>query len=231
MIKRTTFLHNIDDVLNEIKLMNARYLKKTALGEMSKRHISDPFKILIGTILSQRTRDSNTEKAVNQLFSVYKNIHELANGKERIIEKLIKPAGFYRVKAKRIKKVSKIIIKEYNGKVPNNLDQLLSLPSVGRKTANCVLVYGFNKPAIPVDTHVHRVSNRLGIVKTKEPEETEIVLTKLLDKKYWLEINEFFVKFGQTICRPVNPKCDICKLNKTCSYFLVMNKKSRRSFQ
>ncbi|MCW3975881.1 MAG: endonuclease III [Candidatus Bathyarchaeota archaeon] len=204
--------------------MNARQIKKTALGEMSKKHTPDPFKILIGTILSHRTRDSNTEKAVNQLFTVYKNVHELANGKVSIIEKLIKPANFYRIKANRIKEVSKIIINEYNGKVPNNLDQLLSLPSVGRKTANCVLVYGFNKPAIPVDTHVHRISNRLGIVKTKKPEETEIVLTKLLDQKYWLEINEFFVKFGQTICRPVNPKCGVCKLNKTCSYFLVMNK-------
>lgn len=204
--------------------MNARQIKKTALGEMSKKHTPDPFKILIGTILSHRTRDSNTEKAVNQLFTVYKNVHELANGKVSIIEKLIKPANFYRVKANRIKQVSKIIINEYNGKVPNNLDQLLPLPSVGRKTANCVLVYGFNKPAIPVDTHVHRVSNRLGIVKTKKPEETEIVLTKLLEKKYWLEINEFFVKFGQTICRPVNPKCGICKLNKICSYFLVVNK-------
>jgi endonuclease-3 len=217
-------LHKIDDILNKIKLMNARQIKKTALGEMSKKHTPDPFKILIGTILSHRTRDSNTEKAVNQLFTVYENVHELANGKVSIIEKLIKPANFYRVKANRIKQVSKIIINEYNGKVPNNLDQLLSLPSVGRKTANCVLVYGFNKPAIPVDTHVHRISNRLGIVKTKKPEETEIVLIKLLDKKYWLEINEFFVKFGQTICRPVNPKCGVCKLNKTCSYSLVMNK-------
>lgn len=204
--------------------MNARQIKKTTLGEMSNKHTPDPFKILIGTILSQRTRDSNTEKAVYQLFSVYKNAHELANGKIGIIEKLIKPAGFYRVKASRIKEVSNIIVSQYDGRVPSNLDQLLSLPSVGRKTANCVLVYGFNKPAIPVDTHVHRISNRLGIVKTKKPEETEIVLTKLLDKKYWLEINEFFVKFGQTICRPVNPKCGTCKLNKTCLYFLVMNK-------
>jgi endonuclease-3 len=224
-------LHKIDDILIKMKLMNASQIRKTALGEMSKKYTPDPFRILIGTILSHRTRDSNTERAVNQLFSIYKNVHELANGKVNIIEELIKPAGFYRVKAKRIKEVSKIIISQYDGKVPSNLDRLLSLPSVGRKTANCVLVYGFNKPAIPVDTHVHRISNRLGIVKTKKPEETEIVLTKLLDKKYWLEINESFVKFGQTICRPVKPKCNICKLNKICSYFPEMTNESRRSSQ
>ncbi len=204
--------------------MNARQIKKTTLGEMSNKHTSDPFRILIGTILSHRTRDSNTEKAVNQLFSIYKNAYDLSKGKIGTIEKLIKPAGFYRVKARRIKEVSNIIVSQYNGRVPSDLDQLLSLPSVGRKTANCVLVYGFNKPAIPVDTHVHRISNRLGIVKTNKPEETEIVLTKLLKKKYWLDVNEFFVKFGQIVCRPINPKCGICKLQKTCLYFLAMNK-------
>ncbi len=209
--------------------MNSTQIKNTSLEEISVERPANPFKILIGTILSQRTRDQNTEKAVNQLFSFYKNASELARGNLKTIEKLIKPAGFYRVKARRIKEVSKIIINKYDGKVPDNLDQLLSLPSVGRKTANCVLVYGFKKPAIPVDTHVHRISNRLGLVKTKSPIETEFALSKIFNKKFWVEVNESFVKFGQIICKPVNPKCDICKLRKKCSYYFRMKEAVRFS--
>ena len=198
--------------------------ENTALEDISDEYLSDPFKILIGTILSQRTRDENTRKAAKQLFSVFSNASELAEGEINTIEKLIKPAGFYRVKARRIKDVANIITTHYNGKVPDQIDLLLELPSVGRKTANCVLVYGFNKPAIPVDTHVHRISNRLGLVNTKKPEETEIILQKTIDKKFWLEINELFVKFGQKICRSIKSKCDICKLRENCSHY-EQNKK------
>jgi len=114
--------------------------------------------------------------------------------------------------------VANIIYKDYNNHVPNDMNQLLELPLVGRKTANCVLVYGFRKPAIPVDVHVHRISNRLGLVETRIPEETEIELSKIAKKNYWLQINEYFVRFGQLICKPVNPRCNICLLNKECPY-------------
>ncbi|PIV67863.1 MAG: endonuclease III [Euryarchaeota archaeon CG01_land_8_20_14_3_00_38_12] len=123
----------------------------------------------------------------------------------------MKPSGFYKVKAKRIKEVSKIIMEKYSGKVPDNLKNLLSLPGVGRKTANCVLVYGFDKPAIPVDVHVHRVANRLGFVKTKSPEETEKDLMEKIPKKYWKKINHIFVEFGKNVCS-AKPKCKKCPL-------------------
>ncbi len=132
---------------------------------------------------------------------------------------MIKIAGFYRNKAAKIKEVCKILEDEYEGKVPEDFDLLMELPSVGRKTANCVLVFGFGKPAIPVDTHVHRISNRLGLVKTKMPEETEEALTKILPKKYWLDINHMFVTFGKTICRPISPKCYECPVSDLCKWY------------
>ena len=177
-----------------------------------------PFNVLISTILSQRTRDENTLKASNKLFSKFPTAEKIANANLFDIKKLIKKSGFYNVKAKRIKEVSRILLNKYNGKVPHELDKLLKLPGVGRKTANCVLVYAFRKPAIPVDTHVHRISNRLGIVKTKSPEQTEHELMKKVPRKYWIEINELFVKHGQTICSPIKPKCDKCIINKLCDF-------------
>jgi endonuclease-3 len=123
------------------------------------------------------------------------------------------------VKAKRIIGVAKIINSEYHGKVPDNFENLLDLPGVGRKTANCVLVYAFDKPAIPVDIHVHRISNRLGLVDTKNPEETEQELMKKVPKKYWIDINDTFVMYGQNICKPISPMCDVCKIKKNCKYY------------
>ncbi|MBI4257953.1 MAG: endonuclease III [Thaumarchaeota archaeon] len=190
---------------------------ETALGELSAES-EDPFRILIGTILSHRTRDTNTTKACNQLFAIYDTPEKLAAADPSQLEPLIKPVGFYRVKSRRIKEVAELIVNRFGGKVPDTLEELLSLPAVGRKTANCVLVYGFNKPAIPVDTHVHRIMNRLGFVSTKTPEETEGALTKNVDKKYWLEINDLLVRFGQEICRPVNPRCKDCLLKEACPY-------------
>jgi endonuclease-3 len=179
----------------------------------------DPFEVLIYTIISQRTRDEQTDVAAERLLSEFPTAKKLANANVRRIEKLIKTAGFYRVKAKKIKEVCKIIYEKYGGKVPADFDSLMKLPSVGRKTANCVLVFGYGKPAIPVDTHVHRISNRLGLVKTSKPEETEKALKKVLPKKYWLDINHMFVRFGQTICRPINPKCGECPISDLCKYY------------
>ena len=178
----------------------------------------NPFNVLISTILSQRTRDENTLIASKKLFSRFDTAKKLVNADISEVKKLIKQSGFYNVKAKRIKEVSRILLEKYNGKIPDELNKLLKLPGVGRKTANCVLVYGFNIPAIPADTHVHRISNRLGIVKTKTPEQTEYELMKTVPKKYWININELFVKHGQTICNPIKPKCDKCSISKLCDF-------------
>jgi len=174
---------------------------------------------LISTVLSQRTKDINTEKATKLLFSRYKNAKQLANASLKSVEKLIYGTGFYKTKAKRIKGIAKVILSKYNGKVPSDFDELMKLKGVGRKTANCVLVYAFRKQAIPVDTHVNRIANRLGLVKTRTPEETEEQLVSIVPKKYWIEINELMVKFGQRKCFPRNPRCDICSLRKLCDYY------------
>ncbi len=179
----------------------------------------DPYRVLIRTILSQRTRDENTDKATANLFSVYKDINEVADAPIEEIEKLVRPAGFYRVKAGRIKEVSNILIDQFGGKVPDNMKELLSLPGVGRKTANCVLVYAFEEPAIPVDTHVHRISNLLGLVdNTKNPEDTEEELIKIIPKEDWLVLNDYMVQFGQTICKPNNMQCEVCPIAEYCDY-------------
>jgi len=196
--------------------------RMTALKELHESE-TGPFSILIGTILSARTKDETTTKTVKVLFSKYKNSKELANAKIKDVEKIIKSIGFYHVKSKRIIEVAKIIHTKYKGKVPDDLDTLVQLPGVGRKTANCVLVYAYDKPAIPVDIHVHRISNRLGLVDTKNPEETEQELMKKIKKKYWLEINDTFVMYGQNICKPISPMCNVCKIKKICKYYKSKN--------
>jgi endonuclease-3 len=179
----------------------------------------DPYRVLIRTILSQRTRDDNTDRASAQLFSKYYTMEEIAHADPVLLEPLIRPAGFYHVKAKRIVDVSQILLDEFKGKVPEDIKGLLELPGVGRKTANCVLVYGFQKPAIPVDVHVHRISNRLGLVNTKHPEETEKELEKLVPEDYWIELNDLMVQFGQTICRPLSPRHEECPLQELCDFY------------
>ncbi len=193
--------------------------RMTALKKLHEAETGGPFSILIGTILSARTKDETTTKVVNVLFSKYKNDKALANAKLKDVEKIIKSIGFYHIKAKRIIEVSKIINSKYKGKVPDNLEKLVELPGVGRKTANCVLVYAFDKPAIPVDIHVHRISNRLGLVDTKTPEETELELMKKIPEKFWLEINDTFVMYGQNICKPISPMCNVCKIKKICKFY------------
>ena len=190
----------------------------TALQELHEAETGN-FSILIGTILSARTKDETTAKAVKRLFSKYKTPKALANAKIKDIEKIIKPVGFYHVKSKRIIEVAKIINSQFKGMVPDDLETLLKLPGVGRKTANCVLVYAFEKPAIPVDIHVHRISNRLGLVETKTPEDTEQELMKKIPKKYWIDINDTFVMYGQNICKPISPMCGVCKIKRNCKYY------------
>jgi endonuclease III len=193
--------------------------RATALAQLQEAEGTDPFRILISTILSHRTRDENTTKATENLFAVYKTPEELASADPKIVRTLIRPSGFYNMKTRNIIKASKQLVDEFGGKVPNNEEDLLKLHSVGRKTANCVLVYAFGMPAIPVDTHVHRISNRLGLVRTKKPEETEAALVRTVPKRYWLELNDLFVRFGQTTCKPVGPHCGSCTLAGSCHYY------------
>lgn len=211
-------LRGMMDTMNSVKPP-----RMTALRQLHDVEKGDPFAILIGTILSARTKDENTTKVVRRLFLRYKGVNELAAAKPKDVEKIIKLIGFYHVKSRRIIKVAKIIKSQFGGKVPQNLDQLITLPGVGRKTANCVLVYAYEKPAIPVDTHVHRISNRLGLVETKTPKETEAALVEKIPQKYWLQINDTFVMYGQNICKPISPMCDVCKIRKLCKYYKTMS--------
>ncbi|MDI6644847.1 MAG: endonuclease III [Methanobacteriaceae archaeon] len=183
----------------------------------------DPYRVLIRTILSQRTRDENTDIASANLFSKFHTLEEVANADVEEIQPLIKKAGFYRVKSQRIKEISQILIDEYHGTVPRDINELLKLPGVGRKTANCVLVYGFKEAAIPVDVHVHRISNRLGLVNTEKPDDTEIKLKKVVPKDLWIDLNDLLVQFGQDICRPIKPQHDRCPIKDYCDYYKEIN--------
>ena len=173
---------------------------------------ADPFRTLVATVLSQRTREERTAEAARSLFSVYPDAASLAGAPAGKVVPLIRPAGFYNQKAPTIIELSRRLVADFGGRVPRDMESLLSLPGVGRKTANCVLVYGFGIPAIPVDTHVHRISNRLGWVRTRTPEQTEAALVERIPKRYWLDINELFVLFGRELCRPVGPRCPECAL-------------------
>lgn len=197
--------------------------RMTALRELHDAETGGPFSILIGTILSARTKDENTAKVVRSLFARYRNAEELAGANLEDVEEIIHSIGFYHVKSKRIIDVARIIHTKYKGAVPDNLEDLVSLPGVGRKTANCVLVYAYEKPAIPVDIHVHRISNRLGLVDTKTPEETEQELMKKIPKKLWLDINDTFVMYGQNICKPISPMCDVCKIRNGCKFYASLS--------
>jgi len=176
----------------------------------------DPFFVLISTLMSHRTRDDVTYPAARKLFEIFSTPEEMAKADIGEIEALIRNVGFYRVKAGRIREISRILLEKYNGKVPEDMESLLGLPGVGRKTANCVLADAFLKDALAVDTHVHRISNRLGLVETKVPEETETELKKIFPQKYWRHINHLLVKLGQNICRPISPRCGACILNDIC---------------
>ncbi len=180
------------------------------------RNKQDPFKILISTILSARTRDNNTRMATEKLFAKYNTPQLIANANVEELEQLIRSSGFYKVKAARIKEVSQVLLDDHDGNVPDKYDELIALSGVGSKTANCVLVYAFKIPAIPVDVHIHRIMNRLKWVSTKKPENTEKELKKILPKELWIKINRLFVRFGQQICLPNRPKCNICPINNIC---------------
>ena len=194
----------------QVKTLNVPWLENMAVMDR------DPFKVLISCILSLRTQDNTTGKASERLFKLASTPEKLAYLSVGTIERAIYPVGFYRVKAGRIKEMSRVIVGRYNSKVPDEIDELLKLKGVGRKTANLVVTLGYNKQGVCVDTHVHRITNRWGYVKTKTPQETEFALRKKLPEKYWIEINGLLVAFGQGICKPISPLCSRCSINSYC---------------
>jgi endonuclease-3 len=198
-----------------------RFLKRR-YGRGIKKIIrrEEPFKLLITTILSQRTRDENTGRASKNLFSKVSTPEEILSLNEKKLEELIKPSGMYRQKAKRIKEVCKILLKKYNGKVPEAREELLKLPGVGFKTADVVLMYGFGIPSIAIDTHCNRIPKRIGLVSEKaDVKEVKRTLENLIPKKDWYVVNLGLVQFGREICLPINPKCLLCPISEKCNYF------------
>jgi len=177
----------------------------------------DPFKVLISCLLSLRTQDKVTAEASQRLFRLAQTPRVLSRLPVGTIEEAIYPVGFYRVKARRIKKISGVIIEKYDGKVPHSIEELLTLEGVGRKTANLVVTRGYNQPGICVDTHVHRITNRWGLIKTRTPRQTEFVLREILPVRFWKELNGHLVAFGQGICKPISPLCSQCKINPSCA--------------
>ncbi len=184
--------------------------------------VHTPYTTLISCVLSLRTKDEVTEQATIRLLKKYNTPQKMIKLPIPKIQSMIFPVGFYKTKAKRIIEISKTLIDEYNGNVPENFNKLLKLKGVGRKTANIVMVYGHNKKGfLPIDTHCHRIPNRIGWIKTKTPEQTEKDLKNILPDKYWDDFNHLFVKFGQTICVPISPFCSKCPINKYCKKISV----------
>lgn len=214
--------NNIEEIMNLLMREFKVYRKPTIRRTSSEKN---PFKTLITCLLSLRTQDKNTEKASTSLFQVADTPEKIVKLPVKRLEKLIYSSGYYKNKARSIQHVSKVLIEKYNSKVPSTKEELLSIKGIGPKTANIVLGFAYGKDVIPVDTHVHRIPNRLGLVKTKKPEQTEIELMRIIPKKYWKEVNTTFILFGKNICLPISPKCSICPLNKLCPKIGV--KKSR----
>ena len=184
----------------------------TVVAESSK----SPFHVLISCILSLRTQDATTAQASRRLFALAGTPAKMLTLPTKKIEKAIYPVGFYRTKARNIRDICRALVEKYSGKVPDEIDELLELKGVGRKTANLVVTLGYRKPGICVDTHVHRISNRWGYVRTKTPKETEFALREKLPQQYWIEYNDLLVSFGQQLCRPISPICSQCPVERYC---------------
>lgn len=212
--------NNIKEIYLILEKETKKY--KIPLEEQKQIKTKDPFFVLIGTILSSRTKDQITKTVCDKLFLKIKNFKDLEKINLKELEKLLYPVGFYKQKAINLKKLTKII-KEQNYRIPENIDDLIKLPGVGRKTANLVMSVAFNKPAICVDIHVFRITNRIGILESKDPIETEKKLRELLPTSYWSLTNNIFVKLGQNICLPRSPKCNICPIEKKCKKRITLN--------
>ena len=201
-------IHKVMRILKEV----VAQWQEPVLGHYKR----DPFTVLIACVLSLRTQDKTTEAASQRLFLLADNPEKMAKLTTAAIRKAIYPVGFYKTKAENIKKICTLLIKYHSGLVPADIDTLLTLPGVGRKTANLVVTLGFNKPGICVDTHVHRITNRWGYVSTKTPDQTEKALRKKLPRRHWISINDILVTYGQNCCKPISPFCSQCKVEKYC---------------
>jgi endonuclease III len=182
----------------------------------------DPYQVLIACLLSLRTKDETTGPAARRLFALAETPQKMLTLTKAQIEKVIYPVGFYKIKAQTVLDISHTLVEQYGGRVPDEIDELVTFKGVGRKTANLVVTQGFQKPGICVDTHVHRISNRWGYVETKTPEETERALRAKLPQQYWIEMNDLLVAMGQTICHPTSPKCSLCPIENHCAKIGVM---------
>ncbi len=210
---------NINEIMQTLA-KHFNYTERTTLNRMRKK--PDAFKILISCLLSLRTKDENTEKVSKKLFNIASTPETIASIPIKKLEKIIYSSGHYKKKARTLKHVSKVLLKKYKGKVPDTKEELLNIKGIGPKTANIVLNFAYNQTVLPIDTHCHRLPNRLGWLKTKTPEQTELVLSKILPKKYWKEFNAIFVLFGKTICQPVSPFCSKCPIEKYCPKISVV---------
>ncbi len=204
-------IHKVMKILEE----EVRRFGVPIVTEISRRR-RDPYRVLVSTLLSLRTKDETTREAAARLLARAPTPEALLDLSEETIRELIYPVGFYKRKAVVLKGVARDLVTRHGGKVPDDLEDLLRMKGVGRKTANLVVTLGFGKPGICVDTHVHRISNRLGYVRTKDPEETEFALRKKLPARYWIPINDYLVAYGQNVCRPVSPLCSRCRLEAYC---------------
>lgn len=204
----------IDAVIRGLR-RTASTWNPTALAVIAERE-GDPFRVLIACILSLRTQDTTTGPASDRLFAAAATPESMLKLTPRRIERLIYPVGFYRTKARVILGICRDLLERFGGRVPDTIDELLTLNGVGRKTANLVVTMGYGKPGICVDTHVHRISNRLGYVKTRDPEETEMALREKLPRRHWIGYNDLLVSFGQNVCTPLSPRCSICPVTTLC---------------
>lgn len=215
------------DIHNIFNLLQKAYekMERPSVTQIAEKVADDPYKVLVSTIISLRTKDEVTLAASIRLFDKAGTPAEMLNLARTEIENLIYPAGFYRNKAETILNISTVILEKYDGKVPNSIDELVKLKGVGRKTANLVMVEGFREPAVCVDVHVHRMFNRLGLLNTKNPDETEKQIREKVPQKYWIKMNEIMVAYGREICRPVSPFCSACSLAELCDKVGVVKRR------
>lgn len=219
----TKTVQNVDRIFSLLK-QHLQIYRAPTVSRKKKELPDTPFVTLISCLLSLRTKDEVTEQASLRLLTIYNTPEKIISLTEQQIEKLIYPVGFYKTKAKRIKAISQTLLDSYKGNIPDTIDELLTLKGVGRKTANIVMVYGHKKSGfLPIDTHCHRIPNRLGWITTKTPEETEHALKKILPANYWNDFNDLFVTFGQKICVPISPFCSHCPIKQYCKKKHVNN--------
>ncbi|MBI0583239.1 MAG: endonuclease III [Methanomassiliicoccus sp.] len=209
----------MDEILDRLERRSIeRASPGSALGRKPSWNAT-PFTALIATVLSQRNRDESTYRASERLFAAYDTPAKLMSAPEEKVDELIRSVNFHRGKTKAIREIARIVHEEMGDEVPSEIEQLMTLPMVGRKTANCVLAYAFRVDAICVDVHVHRISNRVGLVRSAAPEGTEEQLKMIVPRKRWRSVNELMVRFGQEVCTPVNPKHDICPIREFCDLY------------